>query len=393
MKKANIENTESWEQELRDKLCSHVSEPPAGLWESITYDVQTKERPKPVYHIRRWTITAAMVALVALIGEFAWKKHSGANGAMNKNVASLRIGETGPIASALQPHTSNFCMEHILPIATNKKTANNNEVCARNANDASTITIADDAPATSTIEIVKKTNDGTDEVQETEQSYRSSQKHLADNSHPVNTDMRKHGNGNRSFNVSVSASGLPNEGLSNQSVCVISPDPRTGLFVGSEGMLKDGVLQQDVYEHHYPLKVGLSLAMQLTDHLAVESGINYTYLHSSVTKLGSGQNSPITSSASYLGVPISLSYRIWRRDRLSVYSGIGGEVAKSLQGNQWQVSTMLSARVQYDLNHVCGIYLQPSVDYYFYNHSDVKTYYSEHTLMPSLQVGIRFNIK
>ena len=398
MKKANNKNTENWEQELRGKLYSHVSEPPVGLWESISHDMQMKERPRYVYHKRRWAIIAAMIALVALIGDFVWQKYWDVNGVTNKNVVSVQNAKPRLIASVHQSDTSIFFMERILPVVTNKKHVNSNKKCARNtvADDNPTKNVIDDASVGCIKDVGGKVNanNGTDDVQETSQSHKLSQKLLTDNSsYQTSNDVGKHGGRNHSLNVSLTASGLPSEGASNQNVSVISSDPRTGFFVGSEGVLKEGALQQDVYEHHYPLKVGLSLALQFTDRMAVESGFNYTYLRSTVTKLGSGQNGPVTSSVSYLGVPVSLSYRIWQSGCVSVCSGIGGEVAKSLQGNQWQVSTMLSMRVQYDLNHVCGMYLQPSVDYYFDNHTNVKTYYSEHPLMPSLQVGFRFNVK
>lgn len=396
MKKVNNDNTESWEQELQGKLGSHVSDPPAGLWDSITKDVKVKERPRPVFSIRRWAVAAAAVALIALTGEMAWIKYAETNGRKEKNVASVQTGTTGWTASAVQPYTPRFEAGNNLPKVTQRKPIERNERTENDGTDCrTTLSAADDVQVDSVTKIEDMTDVRKDtiEVQKPGQSPNPGQKYLADNSYQVFTERVKRSQKNQTLNVSLSASGIPADGSPAHNVSVISSDPGTGLFVGYEEVLKYGELQQDVYQHHYPLKVGLSLAWQFTGRFAVESGINYTYLHSTVTRLGSGQNTPVNSSVNYLGIPVSLSYRIWQYDRFSIYSGIGAEAAKSLQGKQWQFSTMLSMGVQYDLNTICGIYLQPSVDYYFDNHSNKKTYYSEHPLIPSLQVGLRFNIK
>lgn len=397
MKKVNKENCESWEQQLQSELSSHVSEPPADLWESIAHDIQTAERPRLVHHLHYWPAVAAMIALVALVGELVWQRYSGGNEVAEVNEVSAKIGESSLASYILQQEKSSESNVQILPAGTGPLIAKKKKACTENiqTDEIATATATDETTTVETNENIDEASEQntTDKVTETPQPVRHNQAFVADNSYPANVNKGRQGRRNSSLNVSLAASGLPAEGAPNQNVSVVASEPGTGFFVGSEGMLKEGSLQQDVYEHHYPLKVGLSLAWQLTERLAVESGVNYTYLHSSVTKLGSGQNAPAASTVNYLGIPVSLSYRIWRNNRFSVSSGIGAEAAKSLRGSQWQFSTALSARVQYDFNNVCGIYLQPSADYYFDNRSEIKTYYSEHPLMPSLQVGLRFNIK
>lgn len=391
--KANNENTESWEQELRCMLSSHVSEAPAGLWESIERDVRIKERPRHAYHMRRWAAVAAMLVLLVSIGEFSWQRYFGRDTLTKQGLVAVKADKKELYTQAVKSDPQVDYTEHIRHKVTGGMPVRKNETCTCNADaDVYTADTKADvfAEENAQVEVVADATDGSNVVRKTGLYNESCNNLLADNSYQMNS---KHSSRKHSLNVSLSASGIPAEGSSVQSVSVISSDPGTGLFIGSDGVLKEGIIQQDAYEHHYPLKVGLSLDWQLTERLSAETGLNYTYLRSTVTKLGSGQNAPVTSTVNYLGIPASLSYQIWQSGGYSVYSGIGGEVAKSLKGEQWQCSAMLSLGVQYDVSKICGIYLQPSIDYYFDNHSAVKTYYSEHPLMPSLQVGLRFSIK
>ena len=55
---------------------------------------------------------------------------------------------------------------------------------------------------------------------------------------------------------------------------------------------------------------------------------------------------------------------------------------------QW--STTLGIGLQYDLTPHLGVYLEPSLQYFFDDGSDMKTYRTEHPLCVTLPIGIRF---
>jgi RNA polymerase sigma-70 factor (ECF subfamily) len=47
--------------------------------------------------------------------------------------------------------------------------------------------------------------------------------------------------------------------------------------------------------------------------------------------------------------------------------------------------------LQYDFTPHIGIYLEPSLQYFFDDGSDLKTYRTEHPLQVTLPIGIRFH--
>ena len=56
---------------------------------------------------------------------------------------------------------------------------------------------------------------------------------------------------------------------------------------------------------------------------------------------------------------------------------------------QW--STTLGLGLQYDLTPHLGIYLEPSLQYFFNDGSDIKSYRTEHPLQITLPLGIRLH--
>jgi RNA polymerase sigma-70 factor (ECF subfamily) len=56
---------------------------------------------------------------------------------------------------------------------------------------------------------------------------------------------------------------------------------------------------------------------------------------------------------------------------------------------QW--STSLGVGLQYDFAPHIGVYLEPSLQYFFHDGSDIKTYRTEHPLQVTLPLGIRFH--
>ena len=56
----------------------------------------------------------------------------------------------------------------------------------------------------------------------------------------------------------------------------------------------------------------------------------------------------------------------------------------------FQFSTMIGMGLQYDFTPHLGIYIEPSLQYFFDNGSDLETYRTEHPLQLVLPLGIRY---
>ena len=147
------------------------------------------------------------------------------------------------------------------------------------------------------------------------------------------------------------------------------------------------------YRHDLPLSLALCLRWDLSGRIAVESGLTYTYLHSSVQQAGDQR-------LHFVGIPLKLDVRLFTAGPLSVGVGIYGMGEKCLsavQGGisyqepalQWSAGAFLDAGCR--LGRLTTLYLQPSLSYYF-TKTNLLTYRTENPLGFTLQAGLRFHL-
>lgn len=161
-------------------------------------------------------------------------------------------------------------------------------------------------------------------------------------------------------------------------------------------------------EHDFPVKVGLTLRVPLSQRFALDAGLSYARMRSELTFFtpeGRRESNGV-QQVNYLGVPVALTADLWQNRWWNVYASAGGEVAKSVKTTwratggqsydvderpcQWSVSAAVG--VQFNVTQHVGIYAQPSADYYFDNRSMVQTYYTDHPFMPALRMGVRVKL-
>lgn len=200
----------------------------------------------------------------------------------------------------------------------------------------------------------------------------------------------------------------------------IDPGYDPGEPVLNEGPYEDilvGNQYREVYtdvKHRQPVTVGISANYSIDDKWGIRSGLTYTALPS---RLRSGSDHYYYSSEQMLhniGVPLDISYCVWRNEKLSVYILAGGMVEKNISGKlttdyiidnklestkkedlsidqlQWSLNT--SVGVQYNLTKRIGLYLEPGASYYLKNKSEIETIYKEKPLNLSLRFGLNFSI-
>jgi hypothetical protein len=148
------------------------------------------------------------------------------------------------------------------------------------------------------------------------------------------------------------------------------------------------------------LRFGLSLHYQFHPRLAFMSGISYTRLYSEFS-LPLYKNISYSQRLHYIGVPFGVAWQLWRASRFSVYLSGGAMVEKcvsvSLDGDYtgkkpWQWSLNAAAGAEYALTPQFGVYLEPSLGYYFSDGTQLEHYYKEHPLAPSIEFGLRMHL-
>ena len=158
-----------------------------------------------------------------------------------------------------------------------------------------------------------------------------------------------------------------------------------------------------IYMHHdMPLNIGASLAYSITKRFALESGITYSYLHSSINQNETNYDRHLH----YLGVPLALQYKVVDRPKFSVYLSGGGSAAYCLGGrldktggttvtiNDHPVQTALtvSAGADYRIAGPFSIFGEVAFNRYFNDGTGLETYYSQNPYAPSFKAGARITI-
>ena len=169
------------------------------------------------------------------------------------------------------------------------------------------------------------------------------------------------------------------------------------------------------YEAHHgaPVRVGITFAWEMTPHLSLTSGLNWTSLSSTFEESTSRMRYYTQQNLGYLGVPLRLEagFQPWKGLRL--YAGAGGMVEKGLLAHSvtssyigdyledsvsghpdtggllWSVGA--SAGAEYRFNRSLGLYFAPGIEYHFDNGSEVKSAYTEKPLHWNVALGVRFN--
>ena len=167
--------------------------------------------------------------------------------------------------------------------------------------------------------------------------------------------------------------------------------------------------------HGAPVRVGVTFAWEMTPHLSLASGLDWTSLTSTFDETASGMRNYTRQNLGYLGIPLRLEagLRPWKGLRL--YAGAGGMVEKGLMANAttssyigdyleettsshpdtggllWSLGA--SAGAEYRFNRLFSIYFAPGIEYHFDNGSAVKSAYTEKPLHWNMALGVRFNFQ
>ena len=203
---------------------------------------------------------------------------------------------------------------------------------------------------------------------------------------------------------------------------------RTGAYLGTRATgsnVKNDVSglmrtlasnRASTFEAHHaaPLRVGVTAAWELTPHLNLVSGLNWTYLNSDFEETASPIRTVVGQDLGYLGVPLRLEagFNVWKG--LWLYAGAGGMVEKGLLSSSWtntwvngQVAEMVknpkpdtggllwsigaTTGAEYRFSPSFGLYFTPGIEYHFDNGAEVRSAYTEKPLHWNVNLGVRFH--
>lgn len=166
-------------------------------------------------------------------------------------------------------------------------------------------------------------------------------------------------------------------------------------------------------EHHdKPIILGLAVNKNIGKNWSLETGLQYSYLKSYFT-LGTGNyRADKEQKLHYIGIPIKFSYQFMTYNRLSAYGSAGASVQIPLSGKtyadyvvggksgyttdwktipsiQWTVNTNIG--IQYQFAPKLTLFVEPTLNWYIPNGSEVKNTWTERPFTLTVPFGIRLS--
>lgn len=196
----------------------------------------------------------------------------------------------------------------------------------------------------------------------------------------------------------TNATTITNEILEGINYMLLSPE------------LKRAELAKTNIKHRTPISTGLSVSYYLNSRWALQSGLTYIFLRSS-WETNQVANTETVQKLHFLGLPLSVTYKIAEWNRFTFYGAAGGmtevniagtkkakliiegekktEMSENVRMKSWQWSVNARAGVSFPLWKFLSAYGEVGAAYYFDNGSAIESVRSEKPFNVSLQAGIR----
>ena len=169
---------------------------------------------------------------------------------------------------------------------------------------------------------------------------------------------------------------------------------------------------EEVEHHDKPIILGLAVNKSIGKHWSLETGLQYSYLKSYFT-LGTGNfRVDKEQKLHYIGIPVKLSYQFMAYKRLSAYGSAGASIQIPLYGKtysdyviggksgyttdwktipsiQWAVNTNIG--IQYQIAPKLTLFVEPTLNWYIPNGSEVKNTWTERPFTLTVPFGIRLS--
>ncbi len=166
-----------------------------------------------------------------------------------------------------------------------------------------------------------------------------------------------------------------------------------------------------------PMSFGAGVKIDLSKRWSIGTGVNYTFLsrqfYGKYTKVSpAGDIESVTSSdirnqQHYIGIPVNAFYDIVNNDRINFYAYAGGTVEKCVSDTYNLLNTSINHKekvegvqlsanagigVEFMLGRHLGLYIDPSVRYYFKNEKQPKSIRTAQPLMLGFEMGLRVRL-
>ncbi|WP_444382306.1 outer membrane beta-barrel protein [Prevotella sp.] len=423
----------NWQKDIHDRLGSYEKDAPEGLWEGISRELpklndggMLTDKPQRTAKFRMWRVAGvAVAASVALVIGYNFLGNDVQD---NINIPTNTTNHHNMLASNKKPlgnEPTDICADQVTHSADDLLSEQPKlyKAYTEQPTLASASTETDVKEISSKEENSKKENKQTEtKPAKREDSYVLP--HNPDNNLLAFNDMtERRGDEDAPSRWSVSTGAMGGLGASGTTTAygdhLVFSSPGVADTKDSP-MLDMNTINRDIetkteYDHHLPIRIGLSVAYALTDRLSISSGLTYTRLASDIKDASRESKYIGEQRLHYVGIPVNVSYKVASFRWLGLYGTAGVLAEKCVSGTTdegyvenntmkytnthdisskpLQMSVNAGVGIQFDLIDNVGIYAEPGLSYYFDDGSALQTIYKEKPLNFNLNVGVRFKLE
>lgn len=432
----------NWQKDIHDRLGSYEKDAPEGLWEGISRrmpklndGVMLTHKPQRTAKFRMWRVAGvAAAASVALVIGYNFLGNDTKD---NINIPTNTTKHPNMLASSQKPlgnESTDVCAEQATHFADDllaeqpklAKASTEQPTLANASTEQPTLASA--SMKTDVKEISSKEENSKEENKQTETKPVKREDsyvlpHNPDNNLLAFNDMtERRGDEDAPSRWSVSTGAMGGLGATGTTTAygdhLVFSSPGVADTKDSP-MLDMNTINRDIetkteYDHHLPIRIGLSVAYALTDRLSISSGLTYTRLSSDIKDASRESKYIGEQRLHYVGIPVNVSYKVASSRWISLYGTAGVLAEKCVSGTTdegyaenntmkytntqdisskpLQMSVNAGVGIQFDFIDNVGIYAEPGLSYYFDDGSALQTIYKEKPLNFNLNVGVRFKL-
>lgn len=437
----------NWQKDIHDRLGSYEKDAPEGLWEGISRELpklndggMLTHKPQHNAAFRMWRVAGvAAAASVALVIGYSFLGNSAKD---NINIATNTTKHHNMLDSCQTPlgnEPTGVCAEQATHSADDALTeqptldkasteqptlakASTEQPTLANASTETDVKEISSKEGNSKKEENGKENEQAEVKPERREDSRVLPKHTDDALLTYNDVTERRGSADASSRWTVSTGAMGGLGASGTTTAygdylvLASPgvmDAKDSPMLDMNTVNRD-VEQKTEYDHHLPIRIGLSVAYALTDRLSIGTGLTYTRLSSDIKDASRESNYSGEQRLHYVGIPVNVSYKVASSRWISLYGTAGVLAEKCVSGTTdegyvvnntmqqtnthdistkpLQMSVNAGVGIQFNVIDNVGIYAEPGLSYYFDDGSALQTIYKEKPLNFNLNVGVRFKL-
>lgn len=393
---------EDWTKRLRDRLADYEEPVPEDLWAGIEARLP-KQAAAPVKPARtvplwaKWAAAAAFLGIVGASGLLLWHDYDRpqAETPEPRHIPEEDIIPMKPEKTAIHRLVAAIAAEPAVRQAEAPVQQEQEDTLSQTAGEPAGASVIQEQTASEPMKPQVSGNTAENTVRELDRKIAMTKKSRKAQSVGFSL-YASNGFGSQSYRSGVLMSPEMLDNYNYEGHVAGATRSGSPVYLSSH---------EEIHEYRQPISFGITANIPISSAISLSSGVVYTRLSSDFTSIANSLVYQKQQTLHYIGIPLSVQYRVWQWRGLGIYATAGGQADFNVKSRleteglqmdtekdrpQWSVGGALG--VQYDIIPQIGIYAEPGVRHYFDNGSSVKNFFKDKPTNFNLQVGLRLNL-